>query len=240
MIKKKPGYIPGFFLINFSAIALDQSYFLKIDYALFIKVQEMKVQEEVKVWDLFVRIFHWTVVLSFFIAYVTEDEVMWLHELAGYLILALVIARIVWGIIGTRYARFSNFIYKPSAVKQYFNDSLRFKSERYLGHNPLGGVMVMLLLVMLILTSWSGIEAEGDGFTGTTAVSVQLIKPVIADDDEHEENENGGNEAWEDIHEFFANATLFLIFLHVAGVIFSSIAHGENLVRSMVTGYKRK
>ena len=190
---------------------------------------------EIKVWDPFVRIFHWTVVVSFFIAYVTEDDLMWLHELAGYMILVLVAVRVVWGIVGTRYARFSNFIYKPSIVKQYFKDSIHFKSKRYLGHNPLGGVMVILLLVMLVLTSWSGIEAEGS--EGLSALNIELVKSAIADDDKHE---NGGNEVWEEIHEFLANATLFLVFLHVAGVIFSSIAHGENLVRAMITGRKRK
>ena len=190
---------------------------------------------EIKVWDPFVRIFHWTVVVSFFIAYLTEDDVMWLHELAGYIILVLVVVRVVWGIVGTRYARFSNFIYKPSTVKQYFKDSIHFKSKRYLGHNPLGGVMVILLLVMLVLTSWSGIEAEGS--EGLSALNIELVKSAIADDDKHE---NGGNEVWEEIHEFLANATLFLVFLHVAGVIFSSIAHGENLVRAMITGRKRK
>jgi len=190
---------------------------------------------EIKVWDPFVRIFHWTVVVSFFIAYVTEDDLMWLHELAGYIILILVAVRVVWGIVGTRYARFSNFIYKPSIVKQYFKDSIHFKSKRYLGHNPLGGVMVILLLVMLVLTSWSGIEAEGS--EGLSALNIELVKSAIADDDKHE---NGGSEVWEEIHEFLANATLFLVFLHVAGVIVSSIAHGENLVRAMITGRKRK
>lgn len=191
---------------------------------------------DIKVWDPFVRFFHWVVVVSFFIAYITEDELMWLHEFAGYTILVLVIARILWGIVGTRYARFSSFICKSSTVKQYFKDSIRFKSKRYLGHNPLGGAMVITLLVMLILTSWSGIEADGSGLTGNTAFNIELIKAAIADDD----NDGGASEVWEDIHEFFANATLFLVFLHVAGVIFSSIAHGENLARAMITGRKRK
>lgn len=193
---------------------------------------------EIKVWDSFVRIFHWTVVVSFFIAYIIEDDVMWLHELAGYIILAMVVARIVWGLIGSEYARFSNFIYKPSVIKQYFNDSLRFKSKRYLGHTPLGGAMVILLLVMLVLTSWSGIEADGEGFFGRAAINIELVKSAIADDDEHEEDET--HEMWEEIHEFFANATLFLVFLHVLGVLFSSVVHGENLVRAMITGRKRE
>ena len=193
---------------------------------------------DIKVWDIFVRVFHSALVASFFIAYITED-VMWLHEFAGYTILALVAARVIWGIIGTRYARFSNFVFKPSTIKQYFKDSLRFKSTRYLGHNPLGGAMVIVLLVMLVLTSLSGIKAEGGNiFAGASDFNIEIIKSAIADDDN--DREQGGSEFWEEIHEFLAQATLLLIFLHVAGVIFSSIAHGENLVRSMVTGMKRK
>jgi len=192
---------------------------------------------EIKVWDPFVRIFHWTIVVSFFIAYITEDEAMWLHEFAGYTILALVIARVFWGIVGTRYARFSNFIYKPATVKQYFFNSLHFKSKRYIGHNPLGGVMVVLLLVMLALTSWSGIEAEGEGIFAESTFKVEFVKSAVADDDEHENDDEG---VWEEIHEFLANTTLFLVFLHVVGVLFSSIAHGENLVRAMISGRKRK
>lgn len=192
--------------------------------------------EEVKVWDIFVRIFHWSLVACFIIAYITEDEVMWLHELAGYIILGLVAARVLWGLVGSRYARFTNIIYKPSTVKKYLIDSLHFKAKRYIGHNPLGGVMVIVLLIMLTLTSWSGIEAQGPDGSGNSALNIQLIKSAIADD-EHESN---GNNFWEEIHEFLANSTLVLIFIHIAGVIFSSISHGDNLIRAMVTGRKRK
>jgi len=163
---------------------------------------------EVKVWDVFVRFFHWSLVLSFFIAYLTEDDVMWLHEAAGYFILALVGARIIWGLIGTHYARFTNFVFAPKTVKQYFFDSLKFKAKRYTGHNPLGGSMVITLMLMLILTSWSGIEAH--------------------------------NDFWEEIHEFLAEATMLLVIIHIAGVLFSSVAHGENLIKAMWTGKKRK
>ena len=194
--------------------------------------------DEIKVWDPFVRIFYWTVVVSFFIAYITEDEVMWLHEIAGYIILVLVFARIIWGVIGTRYARFTNFIYKPATIKQYLKDSLRFKSKRYIGHNPLGGAMVILLMVMLLLTSWTGIEAEGPGESGLSAFNLEFVSAAVADDDDHN-SKNAGHEVWEEIHEFFANATLLLVFLHVAGVILSSISHGENLIRAMLTGKGR-
>ena len=203
--------------------------------------------KEVKVWDPFVRIFHWTVVVSFFVAYFTEDEVMWLHELAGYTILVLVLARIIWGFVGTRFARFSNFLCKPATIKQYLSDMRHAKSKRYLGHNPAGGVMVIVLMVMLLLTSWSGIQLEELEESAKNAsvnkqhyaLNLQFIKSAIADDDNHG-SESADEEFWEEIHEFFAHATLFLVFLHVAGVIFTSIRHGENLARAMITGRKRE
>ena len=98
--------------------------------------------------------------------------------------------------------------------------------------------MVIILLIMLVITSLSGIKADGGNiFAGASGINIEIIKTAIADDDDHE---NKGSEIWEEIHEFFANTTLLLIFLHIAGVIFTSISHGENLVRSMVTGRKRK
>jgi cytochrome b len=195
--------------------------------------------EEVKVWDIFVRIFHWSLVISFAIAYITEDDFMWLHEVTGYIVLALVIARIFWGLVGSRFARFSNFIYKPATIKKYLFDSLKFKEKRYLGHNPLGGVMVVVLFVMLLLTSWSGIEAHNTADSGYSLFNIEIIKSALAsdDDDEHGFEEH---EFWEEVHEFLANATLVLIFLHIVGVIVVSVTHKENLVRSMVTGRKRK
>lgn len=205
--------------------------------------------QEIKVWDPFVRIFHWTVFVSFFIAYFTEDEVMWLHEIAGYTILVLVLARIIWGVIGTRFARFSNFIYKPETIKNYLTDMRHAKAKRYLGHNPAGGLMVIALMLMLLLTSWSGIELEeleesvqsANVYKQSHALNIQLIKTAVADDDdEHDKPESAAHEFWEEIHEFFANTTLLLVFLHVAGVIFTSLTHGENLVRAMITGRKRE
>lgn len=190
---------------------------------------------DIKVWDIFVRVFHWTIVASFFIAYVTEDNVMWLHEFAGYLILALVVARVIWGTIGTRYARFTSFVFKPSTIKQYFKDSLRFRAKRYLGHNPLGGTMVIVLLIMLILTSLSGIKAEGGNIFFASFFNIEFIGTALADDG----NGSNGSKIWEAIHEFLANTTLFLVILHVVGVMFSSLAHRENLVRSMINGRKR-
>ena len=191
---------------------------------------------QIKVWDPLVRIFHWTLVAAFFIAYFTEDEVMWLHEAAGYTVLGLVAFRIIWGFVGPRYARFSDFVHGPAAVIGYLKTFFKKDSPRYVGHNPVGGLMVVILLVMLSLTSWSGIQAEEAEEGKQAATSIEIIKSAHADD-EHE-HQGGADEFWEEAHEVLANLTLLLVIVHIGGVLSHSLIHGENLVRAMVTGKK--
>lgn len=195
--------------------------------------------EQVKVWDPLVRIFHWGLVVSFVIAYITEDDVMWLHEIAGYSVLGLVAFRVIWGVVGPRYARFTDFVRGPATIKQYLKTFFKPDARHYLGHNPAGGWMVLVLLVMLALTSWSGIEALEAEQGGQASTSVEIIKSAHADDD-HDESERQSDEFWEDIHEAIANITLLLVFVHIGGVLFTSLFHGENLVRAMWTGKKDK
>ena len=169
--------------------------------------------QTIRVWDPVIRLFHWTLVAAFVIAWMTGDEVQRLHEAAGYIIVGLVAARIVWGIVGTSHARFSDFVYRPSAVFRHLADALRFRSKRYLGHNPAGGAMIIALLVMLSLICASGYAMTTDAFWGI---------------------------AWvKDVHETAVNLTLVLIGLHLVGVGTASLEHRENLVRAMITGRKR-
>ena len=210
--------------------------------------------DSVKVWDLLVRIFHWSLVAAFTLAYFTGDEESQVHVYAGYAVIGLVLFRIVWGLIGTRHARFRNFVYRPSAIIQYAREFFAGQPKRFLGHNPLGGAMILLLLGSLLTTGVTGYLMLGNnGQDGRSAaaspapavagLTTGLITPAYADDDRDEGDEAGGdydgNEGpLEDIHEFFANFTLFLIFLHVGGVLLSSLRHRENLVRAMITGRK--
>jgi cytochrome b len=210
------------------------------------------VPDNVKVWDPLVRIFHWSLVTAFAIAYFTGDEESTLHVYAGYAVIGLVLFRIVWGLIGTRHARFRDFLHRPSAVIGYAKDFLAGRPKRYLGHNPLGGVMILLLLGSLLTTGVTGyllLGADGDAGTEAAAApapavagpSTGLIASAYADDDDGEEagGEHDENEGpLKDVHEFFANFTLFLVFLHVGGVLLSSLRHRENLVRAMITGRK--
>ena len=187
----------------------------------------MTNNEQIKVWDPVVRIFHWMLVAGFAISYLTSEESTWWHVNSGYLVFGLVLFRLVWGFAGTAHARFSDFVYRPGIVLDYIRDIVKFRARRYVGHNPAGGFMIVLLLLFLILTGLSGMMLYGaDDGAGPFAG----IMSGMAHDSE---------EVLEDLHEFFANGTVVLVFIHVAGVIFESLLHKENLVRSMWNGYKR-
>lgn len=186
----------------------------------------MNTIKHVKVWDPLVRIFHWVLVMAFVIDYLTEDDWMRLHANAGYVITGLLVFRIIWGFAGPRHARFADFVFAPRVVYAYVRDMLRGKASRYVGHNPAGGAMIVALLTLLTATSVSGIAlyAVGDQ-AGPLAHWL-----------------GGIGSSWEKplkhVHEFFANFTLWLVIAHVCGVIAGSVLHEENLVRSMITGYK--
>lgn len=222
------------------------------------------MKNEVKVWDPLVRIFHWGLVLAFIIAYLTAEEENPLHIYSGYVVLGLIIFRVFWGFAGTKYARFSNFIYSPAAVIRYIKGLITNKPEHYLGHNPLGGWMIVALLLCLFVVTVSGLKLyaveEGRGPLAANTGQVSIVSNAYAEHDEDEDDDDGratggirkagehegkshhaekeGEEFWEEIHEAATNFMLFLILLHIGGVIISSYMHRENLVKSMVTGIK--
>ena len=183
---------------------------------------------EIRGWDPLIRIFHWTLVLAFAIAYMTEDEFLDLHVFAGYVIAGLVTFRLLWGLLGSRHARFSDFVRSPSTVWAYIKSLPGGHPKRYLGHNPAGGLMVMALLLSLILTVVTGLAYYGAGeFSGPLAAMLGGASPFWAD-------------ALEETHELLANLTVVLVVLHVAGVMLASLQHRENLVRAMLTVRKRR
>ncbi|MGD2055966.1 MAG: cytochrome b/b6 domain-containing protein [Gammaproteobacteria bacterium] len=180
----------------------------------------------VKVWDPLVRIFHWSLVLGFTIAYVSGEEFPGLHIYSGYAVFGLLLLRLVWGVIGTRHARFSDFVYRPAVIAAFLRDTLLLRARRYLGHNPAGGAMILLMLVTLVLTAVSGIAVtgieSGSGPLAVLAGSSELLEEVV-----------------EELHEFMANLMVLLVVVHVAGVIAESVIHRESLVKAMVTGRKQ-
>jgi cytochrome b len=176
------------------------------------------------VWDPFVRLFHWTLVVAFTVAYLTEDDLLSVHVWAGYLVSGLIVARVIWGFVGPAHARFSDFVYAPAATLGYVRDLVLFRAQRHLGHSPGGGAMVILLLIFLTATVVTGLVVYG-GDQQAGPLAGMFSKDT--------------GEAVEEVHEVLANITLALVIAHVAAVVFASFAHRENLVRSMVTGYKR-
>ncbi|MHB1219257.1 MAG: cytochrome b/b6 domain-containing protein [Alphaproteobacteria bacterium] len=199
----------------------------------------------VRVWDRFVRVFHWTLVAAFTIAYVfSDDDTLTFHTWVGYTVAALVLARVVWGFVGPRHARFTDFVYRPSTVLAYFKKLVRFRAERYLGHSPAGGLMVAALLTSLLLTAFSGVayygtREETDRVASYVSRGVLGLEPVVPALYKGKLRDRGDRDLKE-IHEFFGDVSLILIFAHIGGVVLASFAHRENLVRAMVTGDKRR
>lgn len=214
-------------------------------------------RKTIRVWDPIVRLVHWGVVIAFFTAYLTGDELPGLHTWAGYTVAVLVLVRLVWGVVGTRHARFASFVRGPAAVLGYLRGILSGKAERHIGHNPAGAAMIVALLISLAGTAGTGMALlaveKGEGplagiiaDDAPAAITDQASRRIGYDDDDHDEREEHGEygeseagETIEGLHSAFVYLTLVLAGLHVMGVVASSLAHGENLVRAMITGRKR-
>lgn len=164
------------------------------------------------VWDLPVRVFHWLMVGSFAIAWVSAESERWraLHVTMGYTMAALVAFRVVWGLIGTRHARFAAFVRGPRAVARALRAMLRGEPEPSVGHNPIGALAIVALLALTLVTAASGWAADAAW----------------------------GGHFVEEAHEALAHALLLVAGVHLTGVVLGSWLHRENLVRAMITGRK--
>ncbi|MBB5348421.1 cytochrome b/b6 domain-containing protein [Desulfoprunum benzoelyticum] len=216
----------------------------------------MNEKKQVVVWDSFIRVFHWSLLLLFFVAYLTGDDKGPLHRYVGYAVLLLVIARIFWGFWGTKHALFSDFICSPAKGLNYLKELVTGKPTHYIGHNPAAAWMILLLLassIIVCLTGYAahttkrGLNSIGSGNT------ISIVGNAYADDDKNErhedkhkererhsdrENDDESDSVWSDIHEISAQFMLILICLHIVGVAVSSKVHNENLVKGIITGKK--
>jgi cytochrome b len=168
---------------------------------------------KVLIWDWPVRLGHWLLAGGFILAWLTsESETLRLvHALAGGTVVGVVLFRIVWGLVGTRHARFASFVRGPAAAIAYLKGLLSGSAAHACGHNPAGGWAIIALLTLGLLTGASGWAIYNDM----------------------------GGEWLEEAHEVLASTMLGMVLLHVAGVIAGSLAHHENLVRAMLTGLKQ-
>ena len=164
------------------------------------------------VWDAPTRVFHWLQALSFFAAYLTADSERMrnYHVALGYILLGLLVFRLLWGFVGTRYARFRSFLFNPKEIVIYLLALIKGKPPHYLGHNPAGSVSVWILLGLGIFICVTGVMALQDDASDIVG----------------------------DLHGVATYIMLGVIGLHLVGVLISSILHRENLLRSMFTGFK--
>jgi cytochrome b len=167
----------------------------------------------VKVWDPLVRAAHWLLVAAVAAAWLTRAGWGKWHEWIGYMTLGLIMLRVAWGWLGPRYARFSQFVRGPSATLKYAKRAAVRSEPRHVGHNPLGGWMIVALIVVTTLAGLSGWLYVTDAYWGDERV--------------------------ERLHDVLATLLLVLVALHIAGVLLASFRHRENLVGSMIHGRKR-
>lgn len=173
---------------------------------------EMQPRKPALVWDLPVRVFHWSLALSFLGAWLSSESERWQlwHISFGYSMALLIAFRLAWGLVGTRHARFSEFVRGPGAVVGYFRSWLQRRPAHYVGHNPAGALAILAILGVALLLTASGYASYA---------------------------ELGGD--WlSEVHEALANLLMAIVVLHIAAVLLTSLLHRENLVRAMLTGRK--
>lgn len=171
----------------------------------------MSTMTERRVWDALVRLAHWTFAIGCAAAFLTEESRS-VHKIVGYIVFGALAARLIWGFVGSKHARFANFVRGPQDVLAYLRAMVRGEEPYYEGHNPLGAVMIVGLLLLLTVITISGWMTTLDMFWGVDWV--------------------------EELHETSAELLLWIVPLHVGGVIFASLRHQENLVWAMLTGRK--
>ena len=171
-----------------------------------------KPSHTVLVWDGFVRIFHWSIVIGYLLNHFIVEDNNVLHDWIGYYILAMIFLRVIWGFTGSYHAKFVNFIPSIKLLTEYLTDLIHLKERDYQGHNPAGAVMICMLMLLMTTTCVSGWMMGLDKFWGVDWV--------------------------EDLHYYASNALLYLMFIHLAGVLYASFRHKQNLILSMITGRK--
>jgi cytochrome b len=182
----------------------------------------------VPVWDLPTRIFHWALVAAVLTSYATGGRhglLFAVHTASGYAIALLLLFRFAWGFVGSSHSRFADFVYSRRTVVEYARGLVRLAPSRFVGHNPLGGWMVVLLLATLTLAIFTGLfSSHGEG------EAHGILFPLITSD--------GKGDGLGEVHELLGNLVVLLACVHLAGVLADWLVTRENLVRAMVTGEK--
>src|SRR5512139_2919257 len=183
------------------------------------------MEQKMRVWDLPIRLYHWLLVAMFGIAWWSSGHPQQLdvHLLAGYTIAALLLFRVVWGVVGTYHARFRSFACSPKRVVNYLRDLFGPRTQHPVGHNPAGAWAIFSMLLLLLAITVTGVVVlGGEEGSGPLAGHITL----------------GTGIAWHEPHEWLAWTLLLLVAVHLAGVAVESMLHRDNLVAAMVSGKK--
>ena len=179
-------------------------------------------------WDVVVRILHWSLVNTFLTVFNTTHQANNIHIYGGYTILFLVCMRVIWGFIGSHHAKFKNFLRHPRYATSYVSEVFMGTQKYYVGHNPAGGFMVVILLACLTMTSLSGIkdhqQRTGININGKSSINMNKTP--------------GMTTSWVAIHHILSTLTLMAIAIHLFAIILMSLVHNEILPYAMITGKK--
>jgi cytochrome b len=181
--------------------------------------------KRIRVWDLPTRLFHWLLVAAFTVAFITHDRDTYLdvHVFAGYLFFGLLLFRLLWGVIGSHYARFGDFVYRWNVVRDYLKSLFTANAQRYLGHNPAGGWAVVAFITLGLVISVSGLLAlGGEERHGPLAGLLSFEQGHL----------------FKGLHEMAGLLMLLLVVVHILGVVVESVLHRENLIAAMISGHK--
>jgi cytochrome b len=200
------------------------------------------------VWDPLVRFGHWVLVVAFAVAFFSAEEEAGgpdpLHVWGGYVVGGIIVLRVLWGFVGPRHARFSDFVCGPLKALAYLRDLLLGRARRYVGHSPAGGAMVIALLVCLAATVATGLIAYGEQGKGPLGAWSVTDVNANGNDAGHSARPEVGGERTESVigewHALLADITVALVIAHILGVALASFVHRENLVLAMINGRKRR
>lgn len=169
-------------------------------------------QQTLRVWDGLVRLLHWALVISIAVSWWSRDDLGPTHENTGYVVIGILLTRLIWGFVGSRYARFAQFVRSPRDTLAYAHSAFKGHAPRYIGHNPLGGWMVVALLACLSLLTFTGWLYTTDMFWGYGWLA--------------------------GLHKYLGWGLLVLVAMHIAGMLWTCFAHRENLIGAMFSGRK--
>ncbi len=178
------------------------------------ELDRLHTSAPIPVWDWPLRLWHWALAIFVVVAWITPNTHDALHRFAGYVVIGLLVFRLVWGFVGTRYSRFRRLLPRLRAAPTYLWSLRHGKTGRYLGLNPAGTAMLVALLGMLTVSSVTGVMHVTVTFFGVWWV--------------------------EDTHTYSSDAVIVLVVVHVIGTIVMSVLQRENLPLGMITGRKRR